>query len=307
MPGRWVSARSHSGGNSINTFFKYSVHFETSVLAVLLLMSILASVLSSLSYFCQICRKYKLSEAVAFLLERTGDIQGAFNILYEVITMSEVMNSSRFCILYWLSDLCLFMQHLQSKMQDLVAVLGGLNSEMGLYWVLLVQVDYTQTCNQYSAWSELFADSAVCWDKVLESLHMVIQLCQRNSPKLDEVQREVSHMKNIVCLSVNLWFIKRLMVSILQSLWFPILEACMAPQRQLKDRMDSSTIEGDLFMLVNYSMLQFVRYSVIHLPSSFQGNYPSSAEQHDGIHCIDCHSAKNHASELNSVSPEAAT
>jgi hypothetical protein len=35
----------------------------------------------------QICRKYKLSEATAFLLEKAGDIQGAFGIILEVLKL----------------------------------------------------------------------------------------------------------------------------------------------------------------------------------------------------------------------------
>ena len=38
--------------------------------------------------FCvkfQICRKYKLADATAYLLEKAGDIQGAFAIILEVI------------------------------------------------------------------------------------------------------------------------------------------------------------------------------------------------------------------------------
>ena len=33
----------------------------------------------------QICRKHKMSEATAYLLEKAGDIQGAFGIVIEVI------------------------------------------------------------------------------------------------------------------------------------------------------------------------------------------------------------------------------
>ena len=40
----------------------------------------------------QICRKHKLSEPTAYLLEKAGDIQGAFGIILEV-------NHSTLCIL----------------------------------------------------------------------------------------------------------------------------------------------------------------------------------------------------------------
>lgn len=32
----------------------------------------------------QICRRFRIPDATAFLLEKTGDVQGAFNIFLEV-------------------------------------------------------------------------------------------------------------------------------------------------------------------------------------------------------------------------------
>ncbi len=42
-----------------------------------------SNIIQSLSVL-QICRKYKVLDAVAYLLEKSGDVQGAFQILLEV-------------------------------------------------------------------------------------------------------------------------------------------------------------------------------------------------------------------------------
>ena len=45
----------------------------------------------------------------------------------------------------------------------------------------------------------LIVDLAVSWSNINAVLLIIIQLCQRNSPKMDETQREVSTQLNLVC------------------------------------------------------------------------------------------------------------
>ena len=62
------------------------------------------------------------------------------------------------------------------------------------------------------------SDLQVAWAAVQSVLLVIIQLCQRNSSKMDESERE--------------------------SLWFPLLETMMAPQQRLKDIVDKKYLEG---------------------------------------------------------------
>ncbi|XP_041374342.1 vacuolar protein sorting-associated protein 8 homolog isoform X2 [Gigantopelta aegis] len=112
----------------------------------------------------EICRKHKMSEATAYLLEKAGDIQGAFGIVIE---------------------------NLQSKMKLLVEVL--------------------------QAGESATRDPTVLFHEVETVLLVIIQLCQRNSGKMDEAGRE--------------------------SLWFPLLECIMSPQRKLKDITDKQFLD----------------------------------------------------------------
>ncbi|KAK7507486.1 hypothetical protein BaRGS_00001421 [Batillaria attramentaria] len=112
----------------------------------------------------QICRKHKVSEATAYLLEKAGDIQGAFGIL---------------------------LQNLQTNLKQVVQVLQEADSKP--------------------------TDIEVLFSKVETELYVVVQLCQRNSGKMDKTARE--------------------------ALWFPLLEAIMAPQRKLKDIGDKNYLD----------------------------------------------------------------
>ncbi|XP_035826479.1 vacuolar protein sorting-associated protein 8 homolog isoform X2 [Aplysia californica] len=113
----------------------------------------------------QIVRKHKAWEATAYLLEKAGDIQGAFRILLE---------------------------NLQSNLKNLSQQL-----------------------------TEQKADSAgvmVLFSKAETQLFVVVQLCQRNSGKIDEAARE--------------------------ALWFPLLEAIVSPQRKLKNSVDKEAMDN---------------------------------------------------------------
>ncbi|PVD38848.1 hypothetical protein C0Q70_01472 [Pomacea canaliculata] len=111
----------------------------------------------------EICRKHKVSEATAYLLEKAGDVQGAFGIL---------------------------LQNLQTNLKQVVQVIQG---------------------------SDKATDVDVLFSKVETELYVVVQLCQRNSGKMDRAARE--------------------------ALWFPLLEAIMAPQRKLKETADKKYLD----------------------------------------------------------------
>ena len=106
-----------------------------------------------------ICRKHLLTDAVAFLLERTGDVQGAFNLL---------------------------LKSLRVKITSLDRTLDDYDSDSE---------------NILKVESVRVAISAV-----RSVLLVIIQLCQRNSVRLEAEQR--------------------------QALWFPLLEAAMSPQQR---------------------------------------------------------------------------
>ncbi|VDI47973.1 vacuolar protein sorting-associated protein 8 [Mytilus galloprovincialis] len=135
----------------------------------------------------QICRKYKLSEATAFLLEKAGDIQGAFGII---------------------------LQKLQAKLKLFVDVMQGGNTDKDLN-VLFLEIDTLAI--------------------------VIIQLCQRNSGKMDEASRE--------------------------ALWFPLLETVMTPQRKLKD-IDNKDVLDDFNKLTHHILNSMMGY--IALPAILQ-------------------------------------
>ncbi|XP_076368429.1 vacuolar protein sorting 8 isoform X2 [Tachypleus tridentatus] len=114
----------------------------------------------------EICRKHNAMDATAMLLERAGDIHGAFNILLE---------------------------KLRGMLQDVRAQL---------------------TSNQEVSSGSL----AVAWSALEIQLILVIQLCQRNSGKMDQLERE--------------------------ALWFPLLETMMLPQRQLRGKTTVENLEA---------------------------------------------------------------
>ncbi|XP_052234778.1 vacuolar protein sorting-associated protein 8 homolog isoform X2 [Dreissena polymorpha] len=103
-----------------------------------------------------ICRKHSLSEATAYLLEKAGDVQGAFGI---------------------------YLQTLSGKLKKLTENLLGSSKEG--------------------------KDAGGQFGEVEAVLLVIVQLCQRNSNKMDEPSRE--------------------------ALWFPLLDALMFPQRRIKD------------------------------------------------------------------------
>ncbi|XP_030829831.1 vacuolar protein sorting-associated protein 8 homolog [Strongylocentrotus purpuratus] len=115
-----------------------------------------------------IVRKHKMSEPTAFLLEKSGDIQGAFGIL---------------------------MENLQTKVKGLSDAVKG------------------QDGNQNDG-----MDITLCLSNVQVVLMVLVQLCQRNSPKLDEEGRE--------------------------TLWFPLLDLMMTTQRRLKPSFNETQFES---------------------------------------------------------------
>ncbi|XP_059149378.1 vacuolar protein sorting-associated protein 8 homolog [Physella acuta] len=112
----------------------------------------------------EIVRKHRAWEATAYLLEKAGDIQGAFQILLENLQ-----------------------NHLKTLITDLQAPTFDLSA---------IQV--------------LFSKAEL-------RLYIIVQLCQRNSAKIDEAARE--------------------------ALWFPLLEAIVSPQRKLKNSVEKDIME----------------------------------------------------------------
>uniref|UniRef100_A0A2L2YDL3 Vacuolar protein sorting-associated protein 8-like protein n=1 Tax=Parasteatoda tepidariorum TaxID=114398 RepID=A0A2L2YDL3_PARTP len=114
----------------------------------------------------EICRKYNAMEATAFLLERAGDIHGAFNIMLE---------------------------GLRTKIKEVTEEILGATDTL--------QLDYL-----------------LSWNELQTRLLVIIQLCQRNSNKMNQEEREM--------------------------LWFPLLEAMLVPQRQLRGRVNVSYLNA---------------------------------------------------------------
>ncbi|XP_013089193.2 vacuolar protein sorting-associated protein 8 homolog [Biomphalaria glabrata] len=129
----------------------------------------------------EIVRKHKAWEATAYLLEKAGDIQGAFRILLE--------------------NLQNHLKTLSQQLQESSVDASGLQ---------------------------------VLFSKAETRLYIIVQLCQRNSAKIDEAARE--------------------------ALWFPLLEAIVAPQRKLKNSVDKSALDTfkDMTHHVLNSMMGYI-------------------------------------------------
>ncbi|XP_053385366.1 vacuolar protein sorting-associated protein 8 homolog [Mercenaria mercenaria] len=132
-----------------------------------------------------ICRKHHLSEATAYLLEKAGDIQGAFGI---------------------------HLESLKGKLKKLTECLLSKSDEG--------------------------KDVQTQFGEVQTVLLMIVQLCQRNSGKMDEASRE--------------------------ALWFPLLDALMFPQRRIKD-IDNKDILSDFKQLTHHVLNNMMGY--IALPA----------------------------------------
>ncbi|XP_072180793.1 vacuolar protein sorting-associated protein 8 homolog [Diadema setosum] len=115
-----------------------------------------------------IVRKHKMSEPTAFLLEKSGDVQGAFGIL---------------------------MENLQSKVKALCDEVKG------------------QDGNESEG-----TNFSLSLANLQAILMVLVQLCQRNSPKLDGDERE--------------------------ALWFPLLDLMMITQRRLKPAFTESQFQS---------------------------------------------------------------
>ncbi|XP_042612882.1 vacuolar protein sorting-associated protein 8 homolog isoform X3 [Cyprinus carpio] len=135
----------------------------------------------------QITEKHKLHEATAYLLEKKGDVQGAFEVLLQ--TLKGELHK-------------LALEGSEADKPD------GEEEESDEVQSLLRRVE--------------------------EALHDIIALCQRSSHGLNQQQRE--------------------------ALWFPLLEAMMSPQKQLKgaDAKHTSDALKELTMKVLNSMSSFI-------------------------------------------------
>ncbi|KAG1714892.1 Vacuolar protein sorting-associated protein 8 [Nymphon striatum] len=107
-----------------------------------------------------ICRKYNILEAVSYLLEKTGDIKGAFKIILKSV---------------------------EEKIAEVEKIIHKKTDK-------IINIEDT-----------------VEWGSFQTTLVVIIQLCQRNCPKMKEQERE--------------------------ALWFPLFEALTIPQRKLKDSL----------------------------------------------------------------------
>ncbi|GFT81859.1 vacuolar protein sorting-associated protein 8 homolog [Nephila pilipes] len=137
----------------------------------------------------EICRKHNAMEATAFLLERAGDIYGAFKIMLE---------------------------GLQTKVKEI-------------------------TDQIFSASDDLNLEYLASWNELQSRLLVIIQLCQRNSNKMDQEERE--------------------------KIWFPLLETMMAPQRQLRGRVDAKYV-NEFKVLTRHLLNNMMGY--ISLPAILQ-------------------------------------
>ncbi|KAG7512101.1 vacuolar sorting-associated 8-like isoform X1 [Solea senegalensis] len=137
----------------------------------------------------QITQKHHHNEATAYLLEKKGDVHGAFTVLLETL-------KDRLCFL--------------TAEQDTSGGGGGGGDR----------------------WQDDGGDSTLT--RVKESLNDIISLCQRSSHSLYEQQREV--------------------------LWFPLLEAMMDSQKQIKgsNAKQTSEVLKELTMKVLNCMSSFI-------------------------------------------------
>lgn len=135
----------------------------------------------------EICQRHRVTDAIAYLLERSGDIQGAFDLL-----MGELMRA--------LKD--------EKRME-------------------------------------------VKFDKMYNSIGVIIQLLQRNSHKLDQSQRE--------------------------GLWFPLLERVLAEQREATRDQDGFDWKSVTRQVINammaYIPLSFVLQKVMSDPVYSMGRF----------------------------------
>ncbi|XP_065176622.1 vacuolar protein sorting-associated protein 8 homolog [Sycon ciliatum] len=153
-----------------------------------------------------ICRKHLLTDAVAFLLERTGDVQGAFNLL---------------------------LKSLRAKISFLDKTVDEYDSDSEN----IVQVETVRVA--------ITAINGV--------LLVIIQLCQRNSVRLEAEQR--------------------------QDLWFPLLEAAMSPQQRW--RHASSALVSALKELTSHVLNSMMGYvplpailkQILSDPSTSSGSF----------------------------------
>ncbi|GAB1606858.1 vacuolar protein sorting-associated protein 8 homolog isoform X3 [Argonauta hians] len=136
----------------------------------------------------KIVNKYDIPCASAHILEKMGDVIGAFQIMLET-----------------------------------------LNKRVRTFTEAVLSKKLTR------------AESTIQLQEMQASLLVVIQLCQRNSGKMDEESRE--------------------------AMWFPLLESMMAPQRKLKDLEDREIIT-DIQELTHHILNSMMGY--IALPSILQ-------------------------------------
>uniref|UniRef100_A0A8C1YN13 VPS8 subunit of CORVET complex n=1 Tax=Cyprinus carpio TaxID=7962 RepID=A0A8C1YN13_CYPCA len=132
----------------------------------------------------QITEKHKLHEATAYLLEKKGDVQGAFEVLLQ--TLKGELHK-------------LALEGSEADKPD------GEEEESDEVQSLLRRVE--------------------------EALHDIIALCQRSSHGLNQQQRE--------------------------ALWFPLLEAMMSPQKQLKGADAKHTSDGETNIYITFTFSHF--------------------------------------------------
>lgn len=147
----------------------------------------------------EICRHFKVMDATAYVLEKAGDIHGAFSIMLE---------------------------NLQKRVKEVMSELeesGNLNK-------------------------------CVTWSKLNTELLVIIQLCQRNSSQMDHDARG--------------------------SLWFPLLETIMAPQRQLREKVNTEILEAlkeltkDLLnSMMGYVTLPAILQRIVQDPAYATGKF----------------------------------
>ncbi|XP_077997967.1 vacuolar protein sorting-associated protein 8 homolog isoform X1 [Glandiceps talaboti] len=136
----------------------------------------------------EIVRKYKLTNATAYLLEKAGDIQGAFRIMLET---------------------------LQAKVKSFIELTSKSSEDK----------------------SE--SDVALSFSALHASVMVLVQLCQRNSSRLDEIER--------------------------QALWFPLLDLMMSAQRRIKGSVNNTQFEEfkELTKHVLNSMMGYIALPAI--------------------------------------------